>query len=129
MANNDTTISPDPEDYIEEENTTDFFVQEEEEDDSKPSSKSSKSTNKDKHRKINIKITDPSKFDLELLVPWTSKLGKAMEIYCKRREIEFEAHRFLLDGTRVLPHHTPEDLELVDGDEIQVLNNMYGGGG
>ncbi|KAG7533437.1 PUB domain [Arabidopsis thaliana x Arabidopsis arenosa] len=49
------------------------------------------------------------------------KLQKLMEFYTKMRGVEWNTFRFLFDGSRIREYHTPDELELKDGDEIDAM--------
>ncbi|CAL9242675.1 unnamed protein product [Arabidopsis halleri] len=49
------------------------------------------------------------------------KLQKLMEFYTKMRGVEWNTFRFLFDGLRIREYHTPDELELKDGDEIDAM--------
>lgn len=44
-----------------------------------------------------------------------------METYCERQGKSMSAVRFLVDGDRIQPSQSPEDLQLEDGDTIEVM--------
>ncbi|XP_010445953.1 PREDICTED: putative small ubiquitin-related modifier 6 [Camelina sativa] len=50
-----------------------------------------------------------------------TKLLKLMQYYSDMRGVEWNAFRFLLDGSRNREYHTPDDLKLKDGDEIDAM--------
>jgi small ubiquitin-related modifier len=51
-------------------------------------------------------------------------LKKLMETYCERQGKSMNSVRFLVDGERVRTDQSPQDLDLEDGDVIEVM--MYG---
>ncbi|KAG7537124.1 Ubiquitin-like domain superfamily [Arabidopsis suecica] len=51
----------------------------------------------------------------------TVKLQKLMELYTKMRGVEWDTFRFLFEGSRIREYHTPDGLELKDGDEIDAM--------
>lgn len=50
-------------------------------------------------------------------------LKKLMETYCERQGKSMSTVRFLVDGERIRPDQSPDDLEMEDGDTIEVM--MY----
>ena len=58
---------------------------------------------------------------LSFLYKRTAPLLKLMNAYCQRQGIaQNPSVRFLFDGTRIVGHETPADLEMEDGDVIDV---------
>jgi small ubiquitin-related modifier len=55
-----------------------------------------------------------------LKVKRTTKMEKVFEAYAGRKGVDIHGLRFLLDGERVSFDDTPEELELKDGDQIDV---------
>ncbi|KAI7083958.1 hypothetical protein KC352_g41050, partial [Hortaea werneckii] len=52
---------------------------------------------------------------------------KAMNAFSARLQKDTKELRFLSEGRRVLPDQTPSDLDLEDGDEIDVHMEQIGG--
>ena len=52
-----------------------------------------------------------------------------MRLYSKRMGYPLAAFRFVFDGVRVTDNDTPNSLEMVDGDMIEVYKNQLGGSG
>ncbi|XP_010434723.1 PREDICTED: putative small ubiquitin-related modifier 4 [Camelina sativa] len=50
-----------------------------------------------------------------------AKLLRLMEHYTEMRGVEWNTFGFLLDGSRIREYHTPDELELKDGDEIDAM--------
>ncbi|KAI3936541.1 hypothetical protein MKW92_045641 [Papaver armeniacum] len=57
------------------------------------------------------------------------KLSRVMAAYCKRKELDFKFIKFLFDGKQMNPNHTPDKLEMEEGDIIDVVQNQDGGNG
>lgn len=53
----------------------------------------------------------------------STALRKLMETYCERQGKSMSTVRFLVDGERIRPEQSPEELEMEDGDTIEVM--MY----
>ncbi|KAK6456894.1 uncharacterized protein RJT20DRAFT_126972 [Scheffersomyces xylosifermentans] len=54
-------------------------------------------------------------------------MKRLMEAFCKRQGKDLNSLRFLIDGTRIYPHNTPDELELEDGDTIEAHREQTGG--
>ncbi|CAO3651319.1 unnamed protein product [Cunninghamella echinulata] len=50
-----------------------------------------------------------------------------MDAYCDRQGKSSGFVRFLYDGGRLLPTNTPEELDMEDGDSIDVMIEQIGG--
>jgi small ubiquitin-related modifier len=50
-----------------------------------------------------------------------------MNSYCERQGKSVDSVKFMWDGNRVQKHHTPADLEMEDGDTIEVMVEQQGG--
>ena len=55
-------------------------------------------------------------------------MSKVFNAYAKRKGVQGNALRFLLDGQRINPEQTPGDLELEDQDQIDCVLEQQGGG-
>ena len=55
-------------------------------------------------------------------------LEKLMKAFCNRNGVASNSVRFLFDGNRVNPTQTPQDLDMEDGDVIDVMVEQQGGG-
>ena len=51
-----------------------------------------------------------------------------MQAFCNRNGVAMNSVRFLFDGNRVNPTQTPQDLDMEDGDVIDVMVEQQGGG-
>ncbi|PVH21640.1 ubiquitin-like protein SMT3 [Candidozyma haemuli] len=67
---------------------------------------------------INLKVSDGTA-EIFFKIKKTTPMKRLMEAFCKRQGKSMESLRFLIDGTRVSPDNTPEDLDLEDGDVIE----------
>jgi len=76
---------------------------------------------------LTIIFRDVSDNELQFRLKSTTKLGKAMERYSTHVDRARGTLRFLRDGDRVLDSHTPGDLEMEDGDVIDVHTEQLGG--
>ena len=50
-----------------------------------------------------------------------------MNAYCQRQGLDIQNCRFLFDGQRIDPDTSPEDLDMEDGDSIDVAQQQVGG--
>ena len=53
-------------------------------------------------------------------------LQKLMTAFCARQGLSVAAVRFLFDGSRISPRQTPRELEMEDGDIIDVMVEQRG---
>lgn len=56
-----------------------------------------------------------------------TQLRKMIDLFCSTRGVEKDSMVFLFDGTRITGSETPDDLEMEDGDEIDVMLHQTGG--
>mmetsp|Transcript_39214 Transcript_39214/g.97130 ORF Transcript_39214/g.97130 Transcript_39214/m.97130 type:complete len:98 (+) Transcript_39214:81-374(+) len=57
----------------------------------------------------------------------TTPLSKLMNAFCQRQGVTMQSVRFLFDGQRINQDQTPTDLEMEDGDSIDVMVQQTGG--
>ena len=57
----------------------------------------------------------------------TTQLKKLMDAYCQRQGLSANNVRFLFDGERLHETQTPKELNMENGDEIDVLVEQVGG--
>ena len=55
-------------------------------------------------------------------------LRTAMKQFCSQTNLELAGLRFLWDGRRLRGDDTPEELEMEEGDVIEVFQEQEGGG-
>ncbi|KAK3707933.1 hypothetical protein LTR37_011785 [Vermiconidia calcicola] len=77
---------------------------------------------------MEIKFTDTNQNAVTFKLKSTTKLKKAMDAYSAKVERDRRSMRFLFEGERVLDQHTPDNLQLQDGDTIEVHTEQIGGG-
>ncbi|RLV92578.1 Ubiquitin-like protein [Spathaspora sp. JA1] len=75
---------------------------------------------------INLKVSDGSA-EIFFKIKRSTPMKRLMEAFCKRQGKDMNSLRFLIDGTRVYPHNTPDELELEDGDTIEAHREQTGG--
>ncbi|BFZ64901.1 SUMO protein smt3 [Saitoella coloradoensis] len=76
---------------------------------------------------ISIKVVGAGNDEVFFKIKRSTPLKKLMEAYCDRSGKTFNTVRFLVDGERVRPDQTPEDLEMEDGDQIECMIEQIGG--
>ncbi|PHH91264.1 hypothetical protein CDD83_1126 [Cordyceps sp. RAO-2017] len=76
---------------------------------------------------LNIKVTDNNN-EVFFKIKRSTKLEKLMNAFCERQGKSMTSVRFLFEGTRVQPTDTPDGLEMVDGDTLEVHQEQVGGG-
>ena len=54
-------------------------------------------------------------------------MSKVFETYASRKGVQSSSLRFLLDGERIEPYQTPQELELDDQDQIDCMLEQSGG--
>lgn len=57
----------------------------------------------------------------------TTPLKKLMDAFCNRQGVSSNSVRFLFDGNRINETQTPQQLEMEDGDVIDVMVEQQGG--
>ncbi|KAI3868074.1 hypothetical protein MKX03_035290 [Papaver bracteatum] len=80
--------------------------------------------------RINIKVAsnDGNGTVVGFRTKRNDRMGKLMQAYCDAFKIDITSIKFILDGTQIKQEHTADQLKLVKGDEIQVVQDMIGGG-
>ncbi|RVX73137.1 hypothetical protein B0A52_02264 [Exophiala mesophila] len=75
---------------------------------------------------LNIKVTDGNN-EVFFKIKKSTKLEKLMKAFCERQGKDIRSARFLFEGQKVQAHDTPEQLEMADGDSIEVHQEQIGG--
>lgn len=57
----------------------------------------------------------------------TTPLEKLMKAFCTRNGVAQTSVRFLFDGNRINANQTPQELDMEDGDVIDVMVEQQGG--
>ncbi|KAI3971841.1 hypothetical protein MKW92_028588 [Papaver armeniacum] len=57
----------------------------------------------------------------------SSQFSKLINAYCEMQKVDVKTYRFLYDGKRLDEKQTPDELEMEDGDQIDVMLAMLGG--
>ncbi|ORZ00434.1 ubiquitin-related domain-containing protein [Syncephalastrum racemosum] len=76
---------------------------------------------------INIKVVGSDQNEVFFKIKRTTPLRKLMDAYCERQGKAAGSVRFLYDGNRVMPQNTPQELDMDDGDSIDVMVEQIGG--
>ncbi|KAI9020732.1 ubiquitin-related domain-containing protein [Phycomyces nitens] len=76
---------------------------------------------------INLKVVGSDKSEVFFKIKRATPLKKLMDAYLDRQGKAPGSVRFLYDGNRVLPENTPEQLDMDDGDCIDVWVEQLGG--
>ncbi|KAI3932826.1 hypothetical protein MKX01_031808 [Papaver californicum] len=78
---------------------------------------------------INIKIIlNVDKSELFFRIRNNVQLCKIMTAYCARKDLDIKFLRFLFNGVVIKPHQTPIKLRMQEGDEIDCMLEVGGGG-
>jgi len=75
-------------------------------------------------KKISLKVIDESSREMVFSVSPSTKLRKLMMNYSKRLELDVSCFKFIFDGRRILEDETVKQLEMEDGDTINVVSNV-----
>ncbi|KAG0253498.1 hypothetical protein BG011_006339 [Mortierella polycephala] len=76
---------------------------------------------------INLKVIGQDHSEVFFKIKRSTQLKKLMEAYCDRQGKAHTSVRFLYDGERIQPTNTPNELEMDDGDSIDVMVEQVGG--
>ena len=75
---------------------------------------------------INVQVKD-SQGEVFFKIKRTTRFEKVMKAFCERQGKNPATSRFVFEGTKVLKDSTPADLEMEDGDIIEVYEEQLGG--
>ncbi|CAO3691042.1 unnamed protein product [Rhizopus stolonifer] len=76
---------------------------------------------------INLKVVGSDKNEVFFKIKRSTQLRKLMDAYCERQGKTPGSVRFLYDGLRVKDNNTPNELDMDDGDSIDVMVEQIGG--
>eukprot|EP00614_Pseudopedinella_elastica_P025744 CAMPEP_0172614648 /NCGR_PEP_ID=MMETSP1068-20121228/53638_1 /TAXON_ID=35684 /ORGANISM="Pseudopedinella elastica, Strain CCMP716" /LENGTH=100 /DNA_ID=CAMNT_0013419509 /DNA_START=45 /DNA_END=347 /DNA_ORIENTATION=+ len=76
---------------------------------------------------ITIRVRDQTGEETFFKVKKTTRMEKVFTTYAQRKGVAMSALRFLIDGERVNPSQTPEELDLEDQDQIDCMLEQQGG--
>ncbi|RZC93168.1 hypothetical protein C5167_029145 [Papaver somniferum] len=57
-----------------------------------------------------------------------AQMSKLMNAYGEAKQLDMQTIRFLYDSTRIKPEHTPDELGIEDGAEIDAFLYQFGAG-
>ena len=77
---------------------------------------------------IALRVVTSRGEEVNFRVKSSTKLGKLMEAFCVRKGCRQSEIRFTFDGKRLAANQTVAQMEMEDGDVIDVHNEMVGGG-
>ncbi|KAI5969971.1 SMT3 [Candida margitis] len=80
----------------------------------------------DAKNRINIRVSDGNG-EVYFKVKRSTPMKKIIEAFCKKQSRDESSLRFLFDGTRIDPKHTPDDLDMEDNDLIEAHRSQQGG--
>jgi len=75
---------------------------------------------------LNIKVTDNYN-EVFFKIKRNTNMSKLMNAFCEKQGKSPNSCRFLFDGQRVHPDDTPEKLDMMDGDQLEVHQEQLGG--
>mmetsp|Transcript_93793 Transcript_93793/g.130199 ORF Transcript_93793/g.130199 Transcript_93793/m.130199 type:complete len:95 (+) Transcript_93793:51-335(+) len=76
---------------------------------------------------ITIRVRDQTGEETFFKIKKSTKMQKVFETYASRKGVQSQSLRFLLDGERIEPYQTPQDLDLDDQDQIDCMLEQSGG--
>ena len=76
---------------------------------------------------IGLKVVGCDDAVVKFRVKRDAPLGKLIEKYCEYANVDENGLRFMFDQTRINKHNTPIDLEMEEGDSIDVFQMQDGG--
>ena len=76
---------------------------------------------------LNIKVKAQDGTEIFFKIKKSTQLKKLMDAYCQRQGLSNNQCRFIFDGERIKDDDTPDNLEMENGDEIDVMVEQTGG--
>jgi len=73
---------------------------------------------------MGLKVIDECSREMVFSVSPSTKLRKLMMNYSRRLELDVSCFKFIFDGRRILEDETVKQLEMEDGDTINVVSNV-----
>ena len=77
---------------------------------------------------VNLTIKDPQGEEIYFKIKRSAKMGRLFKAYCKRSNVDPSTIRFFYQGDRLEEEQTPDDLNMQDGDRIDVFVRQTAGG-
>ncbi|CAL6348781.1 unnamed protein product [Bathycoccus prasinos] len=81
----------------------------------------------DKGEHINLKVKDQDNAEVHFKVKMGTKFKKIFDAFLQRKSLQPGSVRFLFDGERVREDQTPQELDMEDGDSLDVMMEQVGG--
>ena len=75
---------------------------------------------------LDLKVVTQAGTEIFFKCKQTTPLSKLMNAFCQRQGINAASVRFLFDGQRLNPQQTPQELEMEDGDVVDVMVEQQG---
>ena len=76
---------------------------------------------------INLKVVAQDGNEIFFKCKMKTQLNKLMKAFCSRNGVAQNSVRFLFDGNRINGSQTPQELDMEDGDVIDVMVEQQGG--
>mmetsp|Transcript_45990 Transcript_45990/g.143881 ORF Transcript_45990/g.143881 Transcript_45990/m.143881 type:complete len:94 (-) Transcript_45990:47-328(-) len=76
---------------------------------------------------INLKVMTQDGSEIFFKCKKTTALSKLMNAFCQRQGMSMQGVRFLFDGERLNGSQTPAEMDMEDGDVIDVMVEQLGG--
>ncbi|CAL6350801.1 unnamed protein product [Bathycoccus prasinos] len=81
----------------------------------------------DRGEHINLKVKDQDNAEVHFKVKMGTKFKKIFDAFLQRKSLQPGSVRFLFDGERVREDQTPQELDMEDGDSLDVMMEQVGG--
>ena len=75
---------------------------------------------------INLKVVTQDGNEIFFKCKMSTPLDKLMKAFCNRNGVASNSVRFLFDGERINGRQTPQELDMEDGDAIDVMVEQVG---
>ena len=85
------------------------------------------SENKPEENHINLKVVGADNSEVHFKIKKTTQLKKLKQAYADRQGVPLNSLRFLFDGQRIGDEMSPKQLEMEEGDVIEVYHEQTGG--
>ncbi|KAI0978272.1 hypothetical protein GJ496_005546 [Pomphorhynchus laevis] len=76
---------------------------------------------------IKLKVVNQDGNEVHFKVKATTSMAKLTKSYAERMGVQLQSLRFMFDGNRINEKDTPKELEMEDGDVIEVYQEQVGG--
>merc|ERR1712080_725457 len=76
---------------------------------------------------INLKVVGADNSEVHFKIKKTTQLKKLKQAYADRQGVSLNSLRFLFDGQRIADDMSPKQLEMEEGDVIEVYQEQTGG--